>query len=290
MTPFAGACLLCLPCFAPLPPPPDVPETGVYACKYTGPGRRVARNDGGGTAVLGKRFGAAFGKGTLRSVANDNSLFVLDLKGVGALPKEAEPLSLALVIDGVCLVPFSRSDRQRNGTIDLSCHVQGEQAARKVAARLKVEPQLRRHPGHRFQVRWSPEKAEYRVGEAVTLKLEVRNTGKVPFSFWVGGQQRGARDNQFRFLAYASWGGGKAVPDTGDPEHFGGKAYLKTLAPGETFTKTVALDGWFKFTKADTYRVTGMYQFAVQTAPDGWQTAWDDVAVGDCLVKVVAKR
>jgi hypothetical protein len=107
-----------------------------------------------------------------------------------------------------------------------------------------------------------------------------------------GGQQRGARDNQFRFLAYRSYGGGKAVPDTGDPVNFGGIGSVQTLAPGETFTRSVGIEKWFKFDEPDFYRITGMYELQLHDTEMGGfgRPIWDDLAVGDCLVRVVGKK
>src|SRR5262249_62247593 len=105
----------------------------------------------------------------------------------------------------------------------------------------------------------------------------------------VGGQQRGPRHNQFRFLAQHGHGTGKAVPDTGDPNNFGGKSWRVDLKPGEVFTKTVDLGRWFTFDDPDTYRITGMYSFEVHE-PDRYQAIWDDLAVGQCFVRVVAKN
>jgi hypothetical protein len=193
-------------------------------------------------------------------------------------------------VDGLYLAVAGHSDRHPDGTQDLSCQIAGLEAAEKAAARLKVTVQRRLHPGHRFEVKWSPEREAYRPGEAVTLVMEIRNTGTAPFAFQVGGQQRGARDNQYRFLAYRSYGGGKAVPDTGDPNHHGGICSARTLQPGETFTAKVDLSKWFAFPDPDTYRVTGLFELQLYSPGQGlgWPL-WDDLAAGDCLVRVVPK-
>ena len=223
---------------------------------------------------------------------NDNSVFELDFKNAGPLTAEANTSALAVVIDGICLGVWGHSDRRADSIMDLSCSLHGEASAQKVATHLKVKPQRRQHPGHRFLVRWSPEKESYTVGEPVTLKMEISNTGKEPFAFRAGGQQRGPRDNQFRFLAYRSSGTGKAVPDTGDPTNFGGIGSYQTLKPGESFTKSITLDKWFTFTDPDTYPTTGLFELDLyKTSPQqGFGAAiWDDLAVGDCLVRIVPK-
>ncbi len=260
---------------------------GIYSWRENGDGPRVKRSDGA-EVVLGKRVGQGFGKAAMQPVKNDNSRYLLDLKGAGPVAREAVGPGLLMVIDGVIVGVWGHSDPEPDGTLDLSGVIFGEEAARKVAKRLDVELPHRTDPGHRFVVRWTPDKESYKVGEPITLKLEIRNVGPVPFTFRVGGQQRGPRDNQFHFLAYRGSGFGKAVPDTGDPTNFGGIAHSKTLRPNETFTASVPLDKWFKFTEPDVYRVTGLYTLEMYPAEAGLSARpiWDDVAVGKCLVHV----
>lgn len=282
----AGLCVSWVLCAE--PGPVGMPPDGIYTWTAEGKGRPVRRNDGA-EVFLGARVGPAAGQAAIRSVKNDNSLFVLRLKNAGPVAKGG---SLALVIDGICLGVWSQSDRHADGTIDLSCSVHGGRAARKVAAHFKAEMRRRKDPGHRINVHWSTEKESYRVGEPVVLKMEIRNVGPGPITFRVGGQQRGPRDNQYRFLAYHGGGGGKAVPDTGDPTNFGGIGSYRTLKPGEAFVSSVPLDGWFTFTEPDTYRVTGLFELELHDHSDkqGFGEAiWDDLAVGDCLVRVVPK-
>jgi hypothetical protein len=253
-----------------------------------GPGKQVVRNDGA-RVVLGPRLGDKLGTAAIRSVKNDNSRFRLELIGAGPLEKPSGPSYLAVVIDGVCLAVWAQSELAPNGTVNLTCTIHGEKVAENIAEKLKVELVRRKHPGHRFEVQWSPEKAEYPMGEPVTLKMEIRNTGTAPFTFQVGGRQRGPRDNQFRFLAYRSYGGGKAVPDTGDPVNFGGISYHKTLKPGESFSRSIALDKWFTFNDPDIYRITGMFEMPI-VLESSTGTIWDELAAGDCLVHVVKKK
>jgi hypothetical protein len=269
----------------------EPPEDGVYVYYTDRAGRLIIRNDGA-RVVLGPRVATKFGKATLRSVKNDNSQVRLDLKDVGPVAS-TDSTSFLVIVDGIVVAAWSRSDLHPDRTLDLSCSIYGEEAAEKVAARLKTPLKKRRHPGHQLEVRWRSEKESYTVGEPVTLKMELTNRGRQSFTFRVGGQQRGPRDNQFRFLAYRSYGGGKAVPDTGDPTNFGGISSFRTLKPGESFNATVALDKWFRFTQPDHYRVTGMYGLELHefTPPDVFGEAiWDELATGDCIVKVVPKK
>jgi hypothetical protein len=265
------------------------PADGIYAAFDADTGRRIQRNDGA-VIGLGQPLGTGFGTPTIRSLNNDNTLFVLEMKNAGPIAAGHRG-HLAVVIDGVCLGIWSQSEPHANSTIDLSAHIYGDEAVRKVAARLKVEPQRRKNPGHRFEVRWTPEKEAFRVGEPVRLTMEIRNTGNTPFAFMVGGQQRGARDNQYRFLAHRSYGSGKALEDTGDPTNFGGKAFIKVLQPGEKFTATVDITKWFTFTDPDIYRITGLFELELYAPGEGFgRPIWDDLAAGDCRVKIVPKE
>jgi RNA polymerase sigma factor (sigma-70 family) len=271
-------------------PMPDL-APGIYNCDYGGRGKLIRRNDGAEVS-LGARVGETLGAATLTSIANDNSQFTLHLTRAGPVAAGATKNPMVVIIDGLVLGVWGHSGPNDDGTVNLSVGVHGEGAARKVAAALKVEPKLRKHPGHRLQTRWVPEKGAVAVGEPVVLKMEMKNTGEVPITFMNGGKQRGPRNNQFRFLAYRGSGHGTAVPDTGDPTNFGGIGSYVTLKPGETFTATVGIEKWFTFTDPDVYRVTGMFEIAVQTRPEfggSGEVVWDDLAVGDCLVTIVPK-
>lgn len=280
----AAALVWCVPALA------ADPENGIYLSKAEGQGTKVKRNDGA-EVVLGARVSGTFGKATLRSVANDNSRFVLELRGAGPLPADADRNALALVIDSVCLGVYSHSDPHRDGTIDLGAAVEGEAAAEKVAKVLKAQVEKRTNPGHRLEVRWTPEKDQFQAGDPVTVRMEIKNVGDKPVAFFVGGKQRGARDNQYRFLAHRSHGLGKAVPDTGDPTNFGGKGGVRILKPGEKYTAAVDLTKWFDFPDADTYRITGIFELELYDAANaGPREIWNDLAVGECSVKIVPKR
>jgi hypothetical protein len=227
----------------------------------------------------------------MRSISNDGSVYRLELKGAGPLSKPSENHRLAVVIEGVCLLPGDAKGPSDEGLFDLWYTIRGKKFANTVADYLRIEPEERKHPGHRFEVYWTPDRSSYAVGEAVTLTMTIRNTGDAPFTFFVGGQQRGPRDNQFRFLAYAGHGSGKAVPDTGDPLNFGGKGWYQTIRPGEAFTRSANIDKWFAFPEPDTYRVTGIFEMNLygSRTREFDEVIWDDLAVGECLVRIVGK-
>jgi hypothetical protein len=290
--------------------PSEAIPDGVYVLKFAGKGHDVRLTDGS-RAVLGRRLTESIGtEASLRSVSNDNTALVFRVWQLGPLPPECRGEHLALVVDGVCLylggTTVTVGDRHMHirrlpkpspdGMVDTWAHVHSIEAAGTLANRYGIKIQWRKHPGHRFEVRWVPIKTEFTVGEVVTLRLELRNTGKVPIRFTFGGQQRGKRNNQFRFLAYGAYGSGKAVPDIGNPTPFGigGMTMTsETILPRQMFTTEVNLDGWFRFTAPDTYRITGILELPMRDprANDRFgPVIWDELVVGDCWVRIVRKN
>jgi len=271
--------------------PANAPPDGIYLIHEKGAGPKVTRNDTGDQLVLGERLTTKFGAAAIHSTANDNSRFHVDLTGAGPFPQAQLPGSTALMIAGRCFIIYSRSDPGQDGKLNLGSVIHGVEAMRAAAKALKAEPQLRKHPGHKFAVTFEPDKASYRPGEPITLTMKIKNVGDQTVCFHDGGRQRGPRDNQFGFTAFRSGGFGKAVPDTGDPTNFGGRGSYRVLKLGDVFSKTVRLDSWFKFKDADTYQVTASYRLAFHE-PDGkrYRVIWDDFATAECRVRVDAAK
>jgi hypothetical protein len=261
---------------------------GIYAVHYEGEGKKTRRTDGA-EIILAERLTDRLGAAAMFSVTNDNTRFALDLKGAGPIPSKRTAPYFVAVLDGYVMAVAGHSDPHPDAKMDFGVQVFGAEVAKAVEQRLKIEARRRSHPGHRLLATWKPAKASYSVGEPVTLQLQIKNVGDKPVSFRVGGQQRGPRDNQFRFLAYRSGGYGKAISDSGDPTNFGGISTWQDLNPGEAFSRDVDLSHWFKFTESDSYRVTGLYELELfDLKPDGshGHTIWEDFAVGECTVYV----
>jgi RNA polymerase sigma factor (sigma-70 family) len=274
-------------------PAADKIENGVYLLlPRDGEGKKVTLTDGS-ELKLGKRFSAHIGKATeLSSLSNDNTHFHLRLDDLD--PKPPEPLSgTALVVDGVVvhigwIEKLGRSDMPGDRGI-AGATVYTEEAAKVVAKAYKIEPKLRKHPGHRIAVKWATEKREYAPGAAVNATMTITNTGTENLRFTHGGQQRGPRDNQFRFVAQQG-SAGKGLPVIGGANNFGGISRSITLKPGESYSATVELTKWFKFEKHDTYRVTGIFEMPMidPKSEDGFRPAiWDELAVGEFVVRIV---
>jgi hypothetical protein len=236
--------------------------------------------------TIGRKLSDTFNKLSLVSESNDNTRYRLTAFCPVAQNADLNP-RMAIVAAGKAVLIWGHADhRPAVPLVDVDGNVLGQELAEKIAGELKIKPQLRTHPGHHWQVSFAPEKESYQLGDAVTLKMTIKNVGQTTFAFMDGGMQRGRRNNQFQFVAFAGSGHGDPVPDLGDPRNFGGLAGYITLKPGDVFTKTAKLDDWFKFIAADTYRVTGMFRVALHDPQDTNHTLWDDFAVGECTVRI----
>jgi hypothetical protein len=210
----------------PIPKPPD----GIYAVREDGEGIELLKTDGQ-KVKLGPRCGVIPVERAIISEANDNSRFIFSLTNVPPLTAHPGMRYVTLVVDGVAMTSHGQSG-EPDGPRALSFKFEGLEWARKFAARFNCPLILRTNPGRLFEATWRTDKEEYRVGEPITVTIELRNVSDKKVSFRNGGKQRGRRDNQFRFLAYRSAGDGTAVPDTGDPTNFGGICSNLPLDPG----------------------------------------------------------
>jgi hypothetical protein len=283
----AALCFLVAPAAAQNQAIPD----GIYLVHEKGKGPKVTRNDTGDQLFLGERLTDKLGRATtIHATNNENTRLQMSLAGVGPLPQAQLGPHLALLLGGRCFMIYSHSDPEKDGTVNLSTVIHGDDALRAVTKVYKIEPVLRKHPGHKFAVSFQPDKENYQPGEAVTLKLTIKNVGNETVSFFDGGRQRGPRDNQFSFIARKGGDSGKALLDTGDPHNFGGLGSYRTLKPGDLFQKDVRLDKWFDFKDADTYLITGNYvlQFHEVNERQTYRVIWQDFATAQCVVRVAA--
>jgi hypothetical protein len=263
-------------------------DDGLYFLRTDGDGPRVRLNDGS-RVVLGRRLGPAAGKLSMWSLRNDNSEFEFRFSPRDPMPDEVRDGPTVLVADGVPVrTEATATARNRNGSLELYGTVEGDVAADLFGERLRGEVRRRVHPGHRFEVTWTPDRREYKVGEPVKLKLRLRNAGTtaVRFAALRGG---GGPGGAFRFLAHRRGGHGEPVPEIAERDLT--RLLLcsnsQTLRPGETYTETIALDKWFRFDRPDEYRVTGIIATLVRPDNDDRPLDWEEVAAADCRVRVV---
>ncbi len=263
---------------------------GLYSIAPTDSANMKATAPDGSVIGLSSLVTKTMGDVLIRSKANDNSRFMVLVFDAGPLGARR---NVALAAGQWAVPLHDGNENQTTHKVSFSStNLIDAKAAEQVAAALKIKTLPRIHPGHRARVTWRPIEASYKIGTAPVLELEIENVGEVPICFAEGGRQRGPRDNQFAFVAMRSYGHGKAVPDTGDPNHHGGLGGITTIEPGKTWTKRVTLDKWFQFTEADTYEITGTYRVQLYpTAPGNRLRAadypvWDEFFTGECLLKM----
>ena len=261
----------------------DLPN-GIYSVslKNGDSGTTVTRSDDHDSVKLQKLLASGFGTPSLVSMSNDNESFRLTLSNAGPFRKDVKSTHQAAYIDGVCVIGTAQGldDQQRSSFVGDFTSIDN---ATKIAKALSIEPKLRQHPGHTLNVKWTPKETSFKPNDPIELTLTVKNVGEVHVNFTAGGSQRGARDNQFAFIAHSAYGHGKAVPDTGDPMNFGGIGSFVTLKPGDSFTKTVDVSKWFRFTESDVYQLTCMYHIEMSS---GEKDLWDDFLTGRCAVRI----
>ncbi|MDA7980004.1 MAG: hypothetical protein MPJ50_14640 [Pirellulales bacterium] len=265
------------------------PAEGIYAVATGDDGvedSMVVKLNSGRELRLGRKLTDKLGTAEVWSRANDNQMFSLNLKGVADLP--ANVGHMVIVAAGQYLFVNSHGS-QEDGLTTLHARIAGKKAADQVAKAFNTKVHLRQHPGHKIITRFTPKAESFPVGQPVEIQLEIKNVGDGPIRFYQGGQQRGYRDNQFRFTAMSGSGYGPAVPDTGNPRNFGGMAGLQTIQPGESFKIDIGLDKWFQLEAPDTYLITGLYEIELYSEDDRRHALWHDFAVGECHVVVVER-
>ena len=251
-------------------------ENGIYELTQEHGSPNATRTIGG-KIHLGKKLTSDFGKAQIWSVSNRNDHFRVHLKQVANFDTDGQ---FAIWIDGVCEVVSSHTDSTKGQPIDLIVDMRGLENAEMCAHQFGVQVELRKHPGHQLSVSFEPEKDSYKIGEPVVIELQIENVGQNTVRFKEGGQQRGARDNQFGFIA------SPALPDSGDPMNRGGKGALRTLEPGDVFHKEVDITKWFKFEKPLHYEITGLYELEFQNEHFDVKHLWDEIVVGRCRVHI----
>jgi len=265
--------------------PEDKLEDGIYRITKAEHGVEMERNSGG-RVLVGKRVCDIPSDINLKSMNNENSRFSFTAKGCGPFEK-SDPQVLAIVIDGICEVSGSfGSSKDKPLLRDYQFVFQAKDTAQLIGERLKIEPKLRKHPGHKMLINWKSVKPTWKAGDDVELELEIKNVGDVPFKFLDGGQNRGFRNNQFKFMAFRL--GGKPIPDIGDPENSGGPASYQTVKPGETFKKKIGVSKWFEFAP-DAYELVCMYELEIFIEEDFSFVSWEDFATGKCRVDIEGK-
>lgn len=244
-------------------------ENGLYHIQESG--GVTVKSMKGGEVHLGKRLENKIETAIIRSGNNANSLYHVWLKSAEGISEDYR--TVALCVDGQCLC-FNMGGKNKIGAEWVP-----EAAAVALAKHFEVKLLRRKHPHHEMLVKFAPEKEEFKVGELLGVKVTIKNVGTTPFTFQVGGKNRGVRDNQFSFTAQLY---NHPIPDTGDPTHFGGMFVDRTLKPGESFEAEVDLRKWFKLEEPGTYTIKGTYSMDFHD-PDAKDhlTIWEDYATAE---------
>ena len=220
---------------------------------------KITMLDSGRKVHLGQKLNYQSVRNSIWSENNNNDQFGFCVKGCefDRLPKST---LFAVVAEGRCFtLSGGKNSNDDRVSFDLWGRAPSTKDAKRLSDFLKTKVELSQHPGHQIRTRLLPTKKTYTAGQSIPVEIEITNVGEVPIYFMNGGQQRGPRNNQFRFIAFSANHNGKAVPDVGDPTNFGGLAAFVTLKPGETFKRTADLANWFKIETADTLYVTGIF-------------------------------
>jgi hypothetical protein len=133
--------------------------------------------------------------------------------------------------------------------------------AERVAAAAGLAPAAYAGRDVELDVRAAAESDVYAIGDAIRMRLTVRNTGDAPLSWTFGGWQRAAnRHGRMRFWC---WRDGVELAVVGETQSLGGLAIVKTLAAGESIEEVEDLGAWFDLSQAGDYRVRVEYDLPI---------------------------
>jgi len=262
---------------------PKAPAPGLYLLDPGNRGPMVALPDGTRVSA-GRAWPGAVKEASVVSRDNANREFDLRL-AVPYLSGEERPAGQVLVLP-------SGAHQSRGGGSSgteisyLSFRLPAGPAIQEAADLYGVKAHVRRHPGHRLRVEFQVPETPFQAGDPMEVELRIENVGEETVAFVRGGQQRGARDGQFSFVARGG-PGSKSAPDVGDANNFGGIAQLVNLAPGETHAQKIDLAKWFEL-EAGTWFLLGTYELDLhEPTKQHWgPTLWADYAAAPFMVVV----
>ena len=121
-------------------------------------------------------------------------------------------------------------------------------------------------------VKFTPEKAEYFLGEPTYVLFTLKNEGTEEILFGSGSDYRGAsRPLRFKFRAWDE--AGNEAPDPDPMEScMGGFGGAEKLKPGETYERRLLLQSWCGFESAGTYRVGVACDFGWDGGDPEWSS------------------
>lgn len=251
-----------------------------------------AKGSDGSTVNLGAKADIQIHHAHVYSVNNANTDFEmqLDTSEYPVDPKTGAILKPVALRVGDRVFPSSGGGGTTGSYNSLFFNnIHGSEEAKAAAKWLSVGCALRNAPGYKFLTQFIPAQSEFTANQPVLVKLKLKNLDDRTIAFQRGGQQRGARDNQYGFRAMLNE---QPVADTGSPINFGGLCGIVSLEPGKEFEDQVDLRKWFNFGRAGTYFIHGFYRldfFLPGNKNEGlapWNVLWQDYASADFQVVI----
>ena len=258
----------------------DHPDDGIYLRSHSKSALWVNTQDEK-KVFLGASQDLRIEKSIFISLDNANKRLLLSL----TIPYDAriDLSTYILVVDGVAFRQsgFGSSPEK---TSQISFCISGEDKAKKVSKLLGVPVSLRRHPGHKLLISFTPTRGEFDVGTEVTVTFQVTNVGTDTVSFMRSERKGTGRDNQYLFSAYYR---GRQVKDVGTFNRSTLKAIECVLKPGEAFEDKIDLSKWFSFVEPGIYELHGACSLAFFEIKDKLSDMiWVDYVSGDFMVKI----
>jgi hypothetical protein len=215
------------------------------------------------------------------SQSNTNKRYYLDIRARHTFSASSRQILLTV---GEQKVRFNSEGKIGTEVTSIGAIVEDPTIIPQIAEQFHATVLNRRHPGYQMLVEFIPDKPEFTAGEPVVVTLRITNVGQRDFAFVQGGRQRGARDNQFDFSARRN--GGIAVPDSGNPLHFGGLGSTVKLKPSENHEIKVDLTKWFEFEPNSHYQLRGSYYLRfVDPDTTSYDTVWEDYACAEFTLR-----
>jgi len=217
------------------------------------------------------------------SMTNDNSRFLFWTR----VDKTVAQRGPRLEVDGEIIAASSTgsgSNQEATATFQLD-----REAAQTVATFYELPLSERRELGSGLSGTFTG--GSYRVGEAMPIALSIEMNGEEDFALWVGGRNRGPRNNRFTFAVFKD---GVQLTEL-EGFDFGGRAYMQTFDDGQTLELQADLSRWVEITEPGTYEIRAGYDMELVIPHDdrqggGWpdrgHEVWERTLTGDLTIEV----
>lgn len=146
-----------------------------------------------GKLFSGKPVKLNIKKGVIRSLSNNNDQFYLSL----TLPyDQALQTDHYILIDQNKVYTTESIGSSGKESSHITFRIKDKIIAEKLSKKLKLKLLLRKHPGYKLQTTFSTKQKQYKAGDPVQVKLNIKNIGTKSVAFTKGGRNRAPRDNQ----------------------------------------------------------------------------------------------